>query len=91
MFTGVKVNQKTIGLDARHNLDDTSYCSSNDTSERMGLESLATWAQNAGKYTGNMFIFDKNDWAKRIRYVNSRYVRENVRVHSLYVYKLYNA
>lgn len=60
MLTGVKVNQKTIGLDARYNHDDTSYCSDNDTTKKIGLESLATWAQTAGKHTGKILIFDTN-------------------------------
>lgn len=64
MLTGVKVNQKTIGLDASYDHDDTSYCSNNDTSQRIGLESIATWAQTAGKYTGKIFIFDINYCAK---------------------------
>ncbi|XP_025199754.1 alkaline phosphatase-like isoform X2 [Melanaphis sacchari] len=51
MFTGVKVNQKIIGLDANHHINDTSYCD-NANSQSIGLDSLATWAQDAGKSTG---------------------------------------
>ncbi|XP_050524617.1 alkaline phosphatase-like [Daktulosphaira vitifoliae] len=49
MFTGVKVNQRVIGLDAYHNLNDTAYC---NEPMKIGLETLATWAQQAGKHTG---------------------------------------
>lgn len=51
MFTGVKVNQKTIGLDANYQINDTTHCK-NAGSKRIGLTSLATWAQDAGKSTG---------------------------------------
>nr|AEV66507.1 alkaline phosphatase 3 [Aphis glycines] len=50
MFTGVKVNQRIIGLDINHNINDTSYCENANSESR--LESLATWAQDAGKSTG---------------------------------------
>lgn len=50
MFTGVKVNQRIIGLDINHNINDTSYCENASSESR--LESLATWAQDAGKSTG---------------------------------------
>lgn len=53
MFTGVKVNQKTIGLDANYNHNDATHCRS-DNPRRIGLESLATWAQAAGKNTGKI-------------------------------------
>lgn len=49
MFTGVKVNQRVIGLDANHHLNDTAYC---NEPTKIGLETLATWAQQAGKHTG---------------------------------------
>lgn len=51
MFTGVKVNQRTIGLDANYHINDTTHCGNGD-SQKIGLESLATWAQDAGKSTG---------------------------------------
>ncbi|KAL4090774.1 hypothetical protein QTP88_025551 [Uroleucon formosanum] len=51
MFTGVKVNQKTIGLDASYQINDTTHCG-NASSQRIGLTSLAKWAQDAGKSTG---------------------------------------
>jgi len=53
MFTGVKVNQKTIGLDANYQINDTTHCDNAD-SQRIGLTSLAKWAQDAGKSTGMM-------------------------------------
>lgn len=56
MFTGVKVNQKTIGLDANYNFNDTTHCNKIN-SKKIGLESLASWAQTAGKNTGNFFFF----------------------------------
>lgn len=56
MFTGVKVNQKTIGLDATYNYNETSYCKNDKHSPKIGLQSLATWAQAAGKNTGNLVI-----------------------------------
>ncbi|XP_050425279.1 alkaline phosphatase-like isoform X2 [Adelges cooleyi] len=49
MFTGVKINQKVIGLDANHHLNDIVHC---EEPTRIGLETLATWAQEAGKHTG---------------------------------------
>lgn len=55
MFTGVKVNQKIIGLDANYNLSDITHCSMNNF-PKIGLESLALWAQSAGKNTGT-YIF----------------------------------
>jgi len=54
MFTGVKVNQRIIGLDINHNINDTSYCENANSESR--LESLATWAQDAGKSTGMMHL-----------------------------------
>ncbi|CAI6360593.1 unnamed protein product [Macrosiphum euphorbiae] len=51
MFTGVKVNQKTLGLDANYQINDTTHCDNAD-SQRIGLTSLAKWAQDAGKSTG---------------------------------------
>lgn len=51
MFTGVKVNQKTIGLDANYGFNETTHCG-NGHRKTGGLESLATWAQAAGKSTG---------------------------------------
>jgi len=53
MFTGVKVNQRIIGLDANYHINDTTHCS-NVNSQKNGLTSLATWAQDAGKSTGTM-------------------------------------
>lgn len=53
MFTGVKVNQKTIGLDASYNFDETNHCSDANV-KKIGLESIATWAQEAGKNTGKI-------------------------------------
>ncbi|KAL5233293.1 hypothetical protein ACI65C_000703 [Semiaphis heraclei] len=51
MFTGVKVNQRTIGLDANYHINDTTHCI-NANFQKIGLTSLATWAQEAGKSTG---------------------------------------
>jgi len=56
MFTGVKVNQRTIGLDANYNFNEAAYCNSSTDSPKIGLESLATWAQAAGKNTGKICL-----------------------------------
>lgn len=51
MFTGVKVNQRTLGLDSNHNFNNPEYC---DSEKNGYLDSLATWAQSAGKNTGKI-------------------------------------
>lgn len=63
MFTGVKVNQRTLGLDASYAFNEITHCSKTN-SQDFGLETLATWAQAAGKDTGKIFLCNLILWVR---------------------------
>lgn len=57
MFTGVKVKQRVIGLDANYKFNDTTHCDPVQSRRSGRLHSLATWAQEAGKSTGKLTYY----------------------------------